>query len=530
MRVVSKTPQETPTEAERRCRPLYVLAVVSNAALLPAALFCATHWALFVLTWILGIFSFVLAGLTWRVKRHSGTHHCQKRGVRGFCRDMIQVIRLAFTILLPILMASFDGASFVLAVYSESISPRANNCSVRQLSQLDAAGFMSFSCVDGFIAVDLQIGVPAWDGATPGEGRVLTGFGAVHSMHRSMPGHRPMNGHRPMHGHRPTQVHRSTHGLHRPMHGHRHTQVHRSTHGFHRPMHGHMPNHGLHNIPNALLPRLHRPQRNIPSGDIDSDVWIYPGQVAQPAEPRSPAVVAAEARAVASHTVGKSEGNRFGFVAPIYVSLDSFEAGDGPVLWAVKAGSPVKRSNCRNDVRILRTCGMFALRLQDEWGQLPGPPHWFGRRWGLNISHFSKEQMLAARREVIRRFPDLNLTGIGETTFVVAEDAQQYFARSFCNLWVAAALMILGFMDRIVDLFSTETAEEDKGEEDGFKPVQDGINSWEAWGAFSTDEPPMPQTSPCMLAEAHQFWADALGPTPRDDSFMSCRTERVTHL
>lgn len=510
-----KISQEMPTEAEksfrpRNCQPLHVLAVVSHVAFLTVAMFCALHWTLFVLTWILGIFSFVLAGLTWIVKQHGSTHCYKKPGVCGLCRDVVHVIRLALTILLPMLLASFDDSAFLLAVDSESISTRADTCSVRQLPQLYAAGYMSFECADGFIAVDLQMGIPAWDGTKPGRGQVFTRlFGSLPSMHRA-PAHRPMAGHRPMQSHRHSQMHRPMHG-HRPRPGQRPTHVHQSTHG-------------LHNVPSALLPRLHRPQRNGLPGETDDDEWMYPEQTTTSPKPKSPVVVDAEAKAFVSHTVGKSEGNRFGFVAPIYVSLSHYEAGDVPVAWAVKAGSPVKRSSCPSEARIHRTCGMFALRLQDQWGHLPGPPNWFGRRWGFNISHFSKEQMLAARREVIRRFPDLNLTGNGEPTFVVAEDAQQYFGRSFCGLWVAAALMMLGLMDRVIDLLSTPSPEQHKGEEDSFHTQQNDVDSRKAWDALNTDEPPLPQPSSCMLTEASQFWFDALGPSLKEGHSESGRS------
>jgi len=459
---------------------------------------------LFILTWILGIFSFVLGGLTWIAKQHGSVHYCKKQGECGLCRDVMHVMRLAFTILFPMLVVSFDDASFILAALSQYISPSADACSVRQLPQLDAASVMNFACVDGFIAVDLQIGIPAWGGASPERaGHMLSQ--SMATVHRSVPGYSPVSDRRPMYDSRRLKMASLMHG------GTRHTPVHRSTHG-------------LHIIPSALLPGLHRPQRNGP-GEADGDQWTSPDHPTQSAKPQSPAVVAAEARAFNSHTLGKSKGNRFGFVAPIYESLESFEEGDGPVAWAVKAGSPVKRSLCRNDVRVHMTCGMFALRLQDKWRHLPGPPEWFGRRWGFNISHFSEEQMLVARNAVISRFPALNLSSNAKPTFVVAEDAQQYFGRSFCSLWVAATLMTLGFMDRVVDLFSTSSRQGQNVEEDS---EIDDISDSKSWNMTGADDPSLPQSSPCMLLDAHEFWVDALRPSPREGD--NCIFPKCSHV
>merc|ERR1712048_761132 len=64
--------------------------------------------------------------------------------------------------MLPTCLACFGGASFIVTL--EVLGRRIVGCSVNDLSSLAAKGFTGFSCLDGFIAVDMQIGVPAWTG------------------------------------------------------------------------------------------------------------------------------------------------------------------------------------------------------------------------------------------------------------------------------------------------------------------------------------------------------------------------------
>jgi len=209
----------------------------------------------------------------------------------------------------------------------------------------------------------------------------------------------------------------------------------------------------------------------------------------------------------------------------VYESFSHLEAGEGPVAWAVKAGQPVKRSHCPDDVGIHRTCGMFALRLQNRWRSFSTTPDWFGQGWGFNITHFSYDQMLDAREKLIGRYPDLNLTGFSEPTFVVAEDVQEYFGRSYSILWVVMSLLIMGLMDRIVGLFSSRSVMD-----------YEEVNSLETDDTAEYLQPRRPFNDACitdgpldlpdaailadvtpsepargMLEEARQFWLDSLG-------------------
>jgi len=133
--------------------------------------------------------------------------------------------------------------------------------------------------------------------------------------------------------------------------------------------------------------------------------------------------------------------------------------------------------------------------------------------------------MLDAREELIRRFPDLNLTSLIEPTFVVAEDVQEYFGRSYSILWVVMSLLILGFMDRMAGLFSSRSVMdyekvnglEPEDTEEYFQPgrpfndvyVTDGPLDQQVSDILAEGTPREPARS--MLEEARQFWSDALG-------------------
>jgi len=155
------------------------------------------------------------------------------------------------------------------------------------------------------------------------------------------------------------------------------------------------------------------------------------------------------------HTIGNSKGNRFGFAAPIYTSLAAFEKGDFPVAWAVKAGSPVKRSVCDENRGMPGTCGLFAMKIQKRWQRFLVSPEWFGKAWGFNITHFSYNQMVSAVLQVTHSHKDKNLT-TPNPTFVVAEDVRQYFGIAYTLLWVVTALLVLGVLDRLVTLFDSK--------------------------------------------------------------------------
>eukprot|EP00932_Pfiesteria_piscicida_P022842 SRR837773.9585.p1 GENE.SRR837773.9585~~SRR837773.9585.p1 ORF type:complete len:350 (-),score=62.74 SRR837773.9585:58-1011(-) len=67
--------------------------------------------------------------------------------------ELISVLRVLTTTLVPVLLATFGGGSPVLV---EMLAPAAQDCSVRELGGLLAQGYHTFNCQDGFVATQLQ--------------------------------------------------------------------------------------------------------------------------------------------------------------------------------------------------------------------------------------------------------------------------------------------------------------------------------------------------------------------------------------
>lgn len=309
---------------------------------------------------------------------------------------------------------------------------------------LEAAGFARFACVDGFIGVDLQSGVPAWSSST-----------ARHQSSSTARDQTKLRG---------------------------------------------------------LTSSSVQLERNAGSAPMNASLVHSGGS--------TPFLVTAkmdQQGILDSQAVTRSADQYLGFAAPIYESLASFEAGDEPVAWAVKAGSPVKRSVCDNNLGLPGTCGMFVLGLQKRWSRFLLAPEWFGKSWGFNITHFSQEQMRLAVNQIRHRNPAKNLTGPGELTFVVAEDVRQYFGNAYSALWVVFSLVTLGFLDRLIGLLDMEplqSCDQDSSELHSRHYASDIRAAWQqdrAENVYRTTA----CSSPCILEDAQQFWLNALGPPSR---------------
>jgi len=364
-----------------------LLALVIYIVFVPLTLCSALHWTVVALMWLAGMAVALMESISWVDRRVELLEDESSRNplkLRVVMRDMFWVLRLLCTTVGPILLASFQGASFV--VTATQLGSTVQNCSVSQLPQLSAAGVTLFRCIDGYIAVDLQMGVPAW-GQLKGQ---------------------------------------------------------------------------------------------------TSSLMVAPA-----------AVRAQEASTDGKRTVGYSKDHRFGFTAPIFRSHAAFARGEGPVAWAVKAGSPVKRSVCAFNMNMPGTCGFMAEQLQEHWKRYFIAPKWFGMTWGFNITHFSRSEMLAAVQAVRGRFASTNLTGPTTPTFVVAEDYQEYFGLAYPLLWVTGTLLLIGFLDRLVT-------------------VLDGVPNWAEEEDNYTKmvanlELSRPGTDRSILDEAAGFWNDSLG-------------------
>jgi len=348
------------------------------------------HWTISVLMCVTGVLNLFLGVALWisRVdyeppcSKHVGDTFCQT--ICRLCRDLVQVTRLTVMTIAPFLLAYLQGTAFLLDLVTEQAGGRALKCSVGDLQKLEPTGLARFFCQDGFVNIDLQASVPAWDAEA--ETKRLRRLDSD-AKSWSQAARRAQES--------PTAATAGT-GL-----AYRETVV---------------------------------------PGD-SRDIW---GAMSAP---RGAAKALTEALPPYNYTLN---GGRVGFAAPIYTSLADYHSGKGPVAWAVKAGSPVKRSVCDDNTGMPGTCGMFAKRIQDRWSAYSFMPEWFGRSWGFNITHFNHNQMLAAIQEVTRKHPGKNLTGWQNPTIVVAEDLRASFGIAYSTLWVVMALLAMGLMERLV--------------------------------------------------------------------------------
>jgi len=103
----------------------------------------------------------VIAKIASRVDRFvSPNEVIDHRAVRApILQEMVSVIWVVSTTVFPGILASFGGGSFV---FGQMVQPVAQDCRVAELPGLAMQGFGGFACRDGFIAVDMQISVEAW--------------------------------------------------------------------------------------------------------------------------------------------------------------------------------------------------------------------------------------------------------------------------------------------------------------------------------------------------------------------------------
>lgn len=312
--------------------------------------------------------------LNMLVERHTIPTMFQRQPGLIIIQEMVQIVRVLSSTLIPILLTTFGGASFVVTMQMHAL---ATDCSVRDLASLSQTNYMGFQCSNGFIGLDLQVGVPAWEDE-------------------------PM------------------------MTDRRRLQA----------------------------------------------------------------------------TSGDSQGNRFGFVAPIFESLETYLAQSPPVAWAVKAGSPVRRSICDDDYGRMATCGFFADKLKESWKSFPVPPQ-YGQDWGFNITHFSKAEMLDAVEQVRRRNPTRNL-GSDTPVFVVAESLRQYFGLAHPCLWVLGTLLTIGFIDRLTSVFD-HVAHDEEDDDTAYNKIIVESRSPSRVAVVSDSQH--------FFAEVQSLWQDPLGET-----------------
>jgi len=138
------------------------LTLLLYAAFVPCALLCSQNWL-----WFGGMAAAgggaVLLDIFHRVERQFAPHALPSNA--SLTQDAAILAKVLSTTLIPILLATYGGASYVFAT---TLTAEAADCTVSKLPRLLEDGFARFACRDGFVATDLQVGIPAWDAGAAG--------------------------------------------------------------------------------------------------------------------------------------------------------------------------------------------------------------------------------------------------------------------------------------------------------------------------------------------------------------------------
>lgn len=284
--------------------------------MMPTIPLCSMNVGMMIISWIF-VFSIITIDLFMAVERSfKGPSDERKANMTNtsvgawlIMNEVCHILRVFATTLLPIMLATVGGASYVATT---GMLPRFDGCSVNNLAHLavGSSGYDGFSCQDGYIPIDIQIGVPAWQDAHIR--RLSSSFDATTA---TVAPAEPV-------GTLPPAVSVSD------------------------------------ALTATVAPTL---APGAVAGFLDAGLTPTTVALATPAP-------------VLIHTAGTSPGNRFVFVAPIFENRAAFEGMRPPVAWAVKAGKPVRRSMCDNDQGLPGTCGLFVEKIQDNWARIWTPP------------------------------------------------------------------------------------------------------------------------------------------------------------
>eukprot|EP00746_Dinoflagellata_sp_MGD_P087200 gnl/MRDRNA2_/MRDRNA2_34612_c0_seq1.p1 gnl/MRDRNA2_/MRDRNA2_34612_c0~~gnl/MRDRNA2_/MRDRNA2_34612_c0_seq1.p1 ORF type:complete len:428 (-),score=49.09 gnl/MRDRNA2_/MRDRNA2_34612_c0_seq1:91-1374(-) len=155
-----------------------------------------------------------------------------------------------------------------------------------------------------------------------------------------------------------------------------------------------------------------------------------------------------------------------GYAAPVFTSRAAWESGAAPVAWAVRAGRPIMAKYCgRINATNRKACGVFASSLRRLWMQFPPPASHlhFGEAWGYNITMFDPAHMRQAALAVQQKFPRDNwgpTPGSASVPFVIPESVEEYTGAAITILWVSAALLLMGTIDRCAQFAESRRAKD----------------------------------------------------------------------
>lgn len=374
---------------------------------------------------------------------HTDHHHVMatqqdiwKNTVGLVCRDGGRILRSLLTTLVPLILGTFEGVCFLFQV---QVTEFAHGCSVANLTEIDRAGHLVFSCHDGHIATHMQVSVNTWQ-----EDSYYSALLADESLSRR-------------------RVHKLLHEARNAEHGNDNVgpQPKRSPKGEGGSSSDGGNSRRLGN--DSLLAGLvANPPRRLPT--MGTRRYELPLE---------------ETEGELDRVVAEPERMK-GYLAPLYTTpcrrtctlgLDNYPAENDirpccadivPVAWAVSAGQPILPSTCANFWKTQRelfpsgTCGIFALHLKDKWSWFTAPSR-FGRSWGFNISHFHVIDMAHAvevaklmHNETLNLAP--NSTSEDALPYVIAQPVESFFGTAYPMSFVTLTLLLIGLMDRCMNL------------------------------------------------------------------------------
>lgn len=407
----------------------YVLAVFFS--MMSPLSMCATLLMILfsALTMLLEVYFIVVGEVTSNDKHHVlSAQRLHFQNVASLvCRDGMRILRGLLTTLVPLMLVTFEGVSFLAQV---QITAFADGCSVANLTALDRAGYLVFSCRDGHVATHLQQDVHTWredsyyssikNNASLAQSRIAELLNEARNAEHS------------------EQLERD------------HMERRRAPR---RPRHLANPlgNDSLvAEVPRRLV-HLGARRYELPEDETNGEM----SQQAMPERMR-------------------------GYVAPIYQSacrqrcppaLRMLPSSDGirpccagmvPVAWAVSAGQPIVPSSCASFWRARReqyptgTCGIFALPLKDSWSWFTAPSR-FGKNWGFNITHFHALDMAhavavlkATHAETLSLAPDP--FSDDALPYVIAQPVEAFFGTAYPFAFICMTLIVVGLLDRCLNL------------------------------------------------------------------------------
>eukprot|EP00927_Polykrikos_kofoidii_P054448 TRINITY_DN48860_c0_g1_i1.p1 TRINITY_DN48860_c0_g1~~TRINITY_DN48860_c0_g1_i1.p1 ORF type:complete len:471 (-),score=77.61 TRINITY_DN48860_c0_g1_i1:250-1590(-) len=381
------------------------IALVVYLVFVPMTVFCALGLATFALMVISAVvvvsLEMVILADRWGITEKEDESDPWK--IVAMCQDMFQAVRIIMTTLIPILLMTAGGGSFLMTEMTQRHFGGDGDslCNVNDLSAIQKEGFASFTCKEAYVALEFEVASEAWRASDyDADAPVVT------------PGEEP------------------THCSGRCV--------------YVAPVFASREDLGL------APPKAETSQAPTTTTTPPTSVDSNPGF--------GPAAKSVKAMGLANQTDATSQN---GALASVDGTVNSEGAtpvggsGTPPVAWAVSAGRTVHLSECEDAFGRFSLCGSFMAGLRDRlMNGWPGDRgHDFGMLWGFNLTHVSDEALQDAVKKIkIVNAGKANFDSKSDIPFIITETARQFFGIASSLVWAAFALLTVGVIDRIVNV------------------------------------------------------------------------------